>query len=112
MMTKPPPVAKTLDEANEIIAGLWARVAKLETRVGELEAQDGQNSRNSSRPPSSDPLWSKPKRKKPEVSSKSKAGGQPSHPARVRGLVPPDQVDATRNENPARSCLRTHQAAC
>jgi len=62
-MTMPSPVAKTLDEANEIIARLWARIAKLETRIAELEAQIGQNSTNSSRPPSSDPLWSKPKRK-------------------------------------------------
>jgi len=49
MMTKPPLVAKTLDEANQIIARLWARIA-------ELEAQIGQNATNSSRPPSSDPL--------------------------------------------------------
>ena len=43
-----------------------------------------------------------PKRKPPELSSKSKAGPQTCHPARVRGLVPRDQVDATRHEYPTR----------
>jgi hypothetical protein len=55
MMTKPPPVAKTLDETNQIIARLWARIAKLETRTGKLQAQIGQNSTNSSPPAWWDP---------------------------------------------------------
>ena len=78
-MTMPSPLVKTLEQANEIVARLWARIVKLETRIAKLEEQLGQNSTNSSRPLSSDPLWWKTKRKKPEVSSKSKAGGQPGH---------------------------------
>lgn len=101
-MRTPPPVAKTLEEANEIIARQHQRIEELEERLAVLEARLGQNSTNSSRPPSSDPLWSKPKRKPPEAPSGRKAGGQPGHPAHVRGLVPPDQVDATRDEYPCR----------
>jgi len=114
MATMPPPVAKTLSEANEIIArlhaenealraenaALRARVAELEARLAELEARVGQNSTNSSRPPSSDAPWSKPKRKPPEESSGRKPGGQPGHPPHVREPVPPEQVARTRDVFP------------
>jgi len=101
-MTTPPPVAKTLEEANAIIAKLWARVQELEARVEELTARLAQNSTNSSRPPSSDPLWSKPKRKPPVAGSGRKPGGQPGHAAHVREPVPPEQVDETVDVYPDR----------
>ena len=41
-----PPVATNLDDANELIGALWDRLNDLEDRLN-------QNSRNSSRPPSS-----------------------------------------------------------
>ncbi len=94
-----PPVARTLDEANEIIARLHAenlalreRVALLEARLTELTARLSQNSSNSSRPPSTDAPWTKPKRKPPKCRSGRKAGGQPGHTGRAREPVLPDQV--------------------
>lgn len=106
--TPPPPVARTLEEANEIIARLWpelhelrARVAALEARNAELEARLRQDSTNSSRPPSSDPPW-RVKRKPPEPPSGRKAGGQPGHVGRAREPVPPEQVAETVDVYPER----------
>ena len=88
----PPPVAKTLEEANEIIAMLWAEVHALRLEVAELKARLAQNSTNSSRPPTSDPPWKKRKvkRKPPKSPSGNKAGGQPGHKGRAREPVPPE----------------------
>jgi len=107
--TPPPPVARTLEEANAIIArqhaenvALKERVTALEARLADLEARLRQNSTNSSRPPSTDLPWSKPKRKPPEGPSGRKPGGQPGHRAHVREPVPADQVDETVDVHPDR----------
>lgn len=71
-------------ERDRIIAALEARVAELERRLG-------QNSQNSSRPPSSDPPGTA--RPTTETPSPRKPGGQPGHPRHERPLLPPDQVD-------------------
>lgn len=109
MTTPLPPVARTLEEANEIIARQHAeivllreRVAALEARVAELVALLAQNSTNSSRPPSTDPPWSKPKRKPPEQPSGRTAGGQPGHEGHVREAVPPERVTGTEDVYPER----------
>ena len=60
-------------------------------RVEALEARLKQNSRNSSKPPSSDPPWTPSEAS--EAPSDRKRGGQPGHPGSQRKLVPPDQVD-------------------
>jgi transposase len=117
--TPPPPVARTLDEANEIIArqhaeqvelraenaALKGRVQELEARLAELEARLSQNSSNSSRPPSSDPPWSKPKRKPPEGPSGRKPGGQPGHAGHAREAVPAERVDAVVDVYPERCAV-------
>src|SRR4051794_12293516 len=79
-------------------AALWAenaalRVEKaaLQERVRELEAQLGQNSANSSRPPSSDPSQAPVRPKAPP--SGRKRGGQPGHRGAYRALLPVEQVD-------------------
>lgn len=116
MTTPPPPVARTLEEANAIIANLHAenlalraengalkeRVAALEALVAELIARLEQNSTNSSRPPSTDPPWSKPKRKPPEQPSGRRAGGQPGHEGHAREAVPPERVTGTEDVYPER----------
>ena len=99
-MDAPPPVAKTLDEANAIIAVLWAEIQMLKRRVQELEAQLKQNSSNSSKPPSSDPPWVK--RRPPEKPSGRKPGGQPGHPGKARDLLPPDKVSKFVEVQPER----------
>jgi transposase len=60
-------------------------------RIRELEAQLGQTSANSSRPPSSD-LPQAPARPKAPPSGR-KRGGQPGHRGTYRALLPVEQVD-------------------
>lgn len=72
-------------------AQLTVRVAELEARVTELKVRLEQNSRNSSKPPSSDPPSTPTLPKKP--SSGRKPGGQPGHPRHQRELVPIGNVD-------------------
>jgi transposase len=98
-MDTAPPMAQTLDEANALLAVLWAELVRLRERVAELEARLGQNSSNSSRPPSSDPPSAPaPARGGP---SGRKRGGQPGHVAHQRILVPPERVDRVVEHWPA-----------
>lgn len=78
-------------ELETEVASLKAAVAELTATVEDLRRQLGQNSKNSHRPPSTDPpgaVGPAPKGKK-----KRKRGGQPGHPGACRGLVGPDEVD-------------------
>ena len=70
---------------------LRAQNAALQERVRELEARPGQNSSNSSRPPSSDPPQAP--RKRQALRSGRKRGGQPGHRGAFRALLPVEQVD-------------------
>ena len=96
MPSTPPPVARTLEQANAIIAMLWVELQALRQEVAELWAKVGQNSSNSSRPPSTDAPWNKPKRKPPEGPSGRKAGGQPGHEGKTREAAKPDEVKEAR----------------
>jgi transposase len=77
-------------QRDALIAALQQQLAAQEARIRELEARLGQNSSNSSAPPSADP----PHAPKPVVKKKSRRrpGGQPGHPPRLRALLPPDRV--------------------
>ena len=69
-----------------------AEIKRLATRVAELEAQLGLNSRNSSKPPSSDGL-TKPAPKSLRKKTGREPGGQPGHEGRTLRQVPdPDVV--------------------
>src|SRR4051812_31801757 len=72
-------------------AALRAENAVLQARIHELEARLGQNSSNSSRPPSSDSPQAR--RKRPVDPSGRKRGGQPGHRGAFRALLPVEQVD-------------------
>ena len=94
----------------ETLLQMAARIQELELRVVELDqtvVRLTRNSTNSSRPPSSDPPWSKrvPSQKKP---SKRKQGGQPGHKGKKRELLPPEKVDETHDIFPEQCacCLR------
>jgi transposase len=68
------------------------RIEQLEAEVGELRRQVGQNSRNSSKPPSSDSPFTKPAPRSLRRKSGRKPGGQPGHPGLTLALVAnPDQ---------------------
>jgi transposase len=81
---------QTPPEAQAYIRALEARVATLEGMMQALQAQLNQTSRNSSRPPSSDPPPSEQPRR---PRSTRRRGGQPGHPGHTRTLVPVDEVD-------------------
>jgi transposase len=75
------------------IAELESTLAALAQRIAELEARLNQNSKNSSKPPSTDPPFSKTALKKPESTKKS--GGQPGHEGHGLGKVEaPERVES------------------
>src|SRR5262247_4157275 len=82
---------RTPAEVRAYIGALEARVATLEALGQALQDQLNQTSRNSSRPPSSDPpQLHRPRR----PASKRRRGGQPGHPGSTRSLCAVDDVDA------------------
>jgi transposase len=99
-----PAVAEFLRAVLAENARLRQENAALKARVAELEAKLGQNSTNSSKPPSADPPGVK--RAPPKPKSGRKAGGQPGHPKRERALV--DHPDHVRDCKPTacRRCAR------
>jgi transposase len=120
--TQPPPRPKTLEEAQEIINALWLFCRELSARVNQqqqqIEAQQKQieaqqkeiaelkeqlntNSKNSSKPPSSDRFKKDAKKKK---KSKRKQGGQPGHKGAFRALLPEAQVDHIEKHYPLKRC--------
>src|SRR3954469_2429365 len=92
--TTPAPAPATLLEQLATLrlenAAPRAENTGLQARIRKLEARLGQNSTNSSRPPSAD---------RPEAAARPKAhssgrkrGGQPGHRGAYRGLLPVEQV--------------------
>src|SRR5690554_2580439 len=61
-------------------------------RIAQLERQLGLNSRNSSKPPSSDNEKARKVRRRRAGSGRSQ-GGQPGHTGHCRALLPEEQVD-------------------
>ena len=81
-------------------AAILALVQSFEQRIAALEARIDQNSSNSSKPPSTEPLHVK--RKPPRPTSKKPRGGQPGHERHSRELVPAGQLtDAVEIKPPA-----------
>lgn len=79
-------IAELTRRLDEVLAQL----AVANKRIADLEARLRQNSRNSSKPPSSDPPGiERPK----QESSGRKRGGQLGHEANRRELLPPERVD-------------------
>jgi transposase len=92
---------------QEYIRTLEARVAALEATVQRLLERFQQDSRNSSRPPSSDApqaLKQRPRR----VPSGRKRGGQPGHQGQSRALVPIEEVDTVVPVKPRQCCRCQH----
>jgi transposase len=75
---------------DQLIAELKAALEAAYKRIAELEARLNQNSSNSSKPPSTDPLGMKARNRQ---GSKRKAGGQPGHKRNLRELVSSEKVD-------------------
>ena len=74
-------------------AELQAQVTALQAEVRELRARLGQDSSNSSRPPSTDPLQAPAKAKRQKPPTGRQRGGQAGHHGSFRVLLPSEQVD-------------------
>jgi transposase len=86
-----PPEVQAYIRALELrLSVLEARVQALQEQNRALEERLNQNSRNSSRPPSSDAPQS-PRPSRPR--SGRRRGGQPGHPGHTRSLIPVEEVD-------------------
>jgi transposase len=86
----PPAVQAYLRTMRDELGQLQARVATLEARLT-------QNSTTSSRPPSSDSPYKKP-RQRPTATTPRKAGGKLGHPGHRQVLLPPTTVQELRPE--------------
>ena len=73
------------------VTALEAAVQRLEATVQHLTERLQQDSRTSSRPPSSDPPQATTKRPRRAPSGR-RAGGQPGHEGQARALVPVEEV--------------------
>jgi transposase len=73
---------------------LRAKVRALQQQIQELQHQLGQNSTNSSRPPSSDPPSVKRRPLQPSLGRSP--GGQPGHARQQRPLLPPDHTEVLK----------------
>jgi transposase len=87
----PPEVQAYLRALEERIVLFEAIVHAFQEQGRTLQEQLHQTSRNSSRPPSSDPSLS-PRPRRPQ--GQRRRGGQPGHPGHTRNLVPVEAVDA------------------
>jgi transposase len=88
-----------LEEENRL---LRAEVTHAQARICELERRLGQNSTNSSLPPSKDPPGT---RRTETKKSERKRGAQPGHGRHQRKMVPPERVDRVVDHYP-RACRR------
>jgi transposase len=82
------------DAVIKLIMQQAATITKLEERIKSLEERLNKNSRNSSKPPSTDDYASKkPKPKSRRLKSGKKAGGQKGHPGTTLRMVDnPDEI--------------------
>jgi transposase len=92
-------------------AAILAAITRLEQRIAALEARLGQDSTNSSQPPSSDPIHVK--RRPPRPPSGKARGGQRGHRRHTRALVPPERLTAVVDCKPTacRGCGRALHGA-
>ena len=86
------------------VTGLVTLGANLQAQLNELAARLGTNSRNSSKPPSSD-RTGVPPRGRGKTKDRAR-GGQTGHTAKQRSLVPADQVTSSETLKPpkCRAC--------
>jgi transposase len=83
--------------AHARIAEQEARIIALTKQVEVLLERLGQNSRNSNKPPSSDPTGAGPQRKPNQEGEKRERGGQRGHRGAFRELLPASEVDEVVN---------------
>ena len=93
---------ETVAQCHEVIAQLVAHNSRLQQQIAALEERLKLDSRNSSKPPSSDGPG-RGKRAKRRVSGRRR-GGQPGHRGTFRALLPEGEVDRIAECLPAAVC--------
>jgi len=96
----------TVAEKDTLIRELSAQVMALIAKVAELEGRLAQNSRNSSKPPSSDGM-NKPKPKTLRQAGQHPTGGQKGHKGHTLKKV--SQPDHTKTHHPPNQCDACHR---
>lgn len=103
---------KSQSKANEAltatVAELQTTIAELNERIKELQEQLGQNSQNSSKPPSSDSLGKKTRSSR--TPSGKKPGGQKGH--KGSHMIVPHEPDAVEPHHPAKCMACPRFAEC
>lgn len=90
-LATPKPVRDYIEQLEPTVQYLVEQVKILTERVEKLENQLNKNSNNSSKPPSSDPPYTKPRKPSPKTKGKKrKKGGQKGHPGHQQKLLPAD----------------------
>jgi hypothetical protein len=90
VLAGPPP---SYEELAALVVVQAEQIAQLRGEVAELRRQLGQNSRNSSKPPSLDSPFTKPAPKSLRGRSGRKPGGQKGHPGSTLAQVAdPDET--------------------
>jgi len=97
-------LAALVERQAELIKRLQAEIADVRAENAELKRQLGQNSRNSSRPPSSDSPFAKPVLKSLRRKSGRKPGGQPGHPGATLVLVDNPNERKRHEPGPCTGC--------
>lgn len=88
--TNPDTILSLIEQQEARIEQQEAKIAQLEARIAELEARLNQNSRNSSRPPSTDG-FKRPK--SPRKKGERPPGGQVGHKGQTLEMADPDQIE-------------------
>jgi transposase len=87
--------AQTPLVVRQLIAHLLAVIEQQAGRIAALEAHESQNSRNSDRPPSSDPPYAK---RLARSGAQGQPGAKPGHPGHRQVLLVPTEVIAVKPE--------------
>lgn len=94
----------TLAECHQVIDSLASQLAALAEQVAVLQERVALNSRNSSKPPSSDGPGGSGMNRTQRRASARKRGAQKGHPGAWRELLPPDRVNGVHDCPPPEVC--------
>jgi transposase len=92
------------DELTALVASQATVITALQAEVAELKRQLGQNSSNSSKPPSSDSPFTKPAPKSLRRRSGRKPGGQSGHPGSTLAQVADPDETLRHEPGPCNGC--------
>jgi transposase len=104
-----PHLPGTVVECHALISQLQVNHVQAMQRLSELEERLKLNSRNSSKPPSSDGPGTPPRAPRPK--SGKRPGGQPGHPGSFRAMVPVEQTQV-QDACPPSEHIHLHPCAC